>query len=148
MRRPGWYGEETLDVEAVHGMAPNANVVYVGAASCADSDLLAALALIVDNHLASIVSDSWGEPYDNATLVTTYDEVFQAGAAEGIGFFFSAGDSGYESPAEDPGRTDPDRLAGLEPVRDLGRRHQPGDRPVQQLRVRDLLGDAARPAAV
>jgi hypothetical protein len=27
----GWYGEETLDVEAVHGMAPAANVVYVGA---------------------------------------------------------------------------------------------------------------------
>jgi subtilase family serine protease len=99
----GWYGEEALDVEEVHGMAPNANVVYVGAASCADSDLLAALALIVDNHLASIVSDSWGEPYDTATLVTTYDEVFQAGAAEGIGFFFSAGDNGYESPAEDGG---------------------------------------------
>jgi subtilase family serine protease len=98
-----WYGEESLDVEAVHGMAPNANVVYVGAASCADSDLLAALTLIVDNHLASIVTDSWGEPYDGATLVSTYDELFQAGAAEGIGFFFSAGDSGYESPAEDAG---------------------------------------------
>ena len=27
----GWYGEETLDVEAVHGMAPGANIVYVGA---------------------------------------------------------------------------------------------------------------------
>lgn len=99
----GWYGEETLDVEAVHGMAPNANVVYVGAASCTDADLVNALALIVDKHLASIVTDSWGEPYDTATLVSTYDEIFQAGAAEGIGFFFSSGDSGYESPAEDPG---------------------------------------------
>jgi subtilase family serine protease len=99
----GWYGEESLDVEAVHGMAPNANVVYVGAASCDDADLLSALALIVDNRLASIVTDSWGEPYDTATLVSTYNEVFEAGAAEGIGFFFSAGDSGYESPAEDPG---------------------------------------------
>ena len=29
-----------------------------------DADLLDALALIVDNHLASIVSDSWGEPSD------------------------------------------------------------------------------------
>ena len=26
----GWYGEETLDVEAVHAMAPGAKVVYVG----------------------------------------------------------------------------------------------------------------------
>jgi subtilase family serine protease len=100
---PGWYGEETLDIESVHGQAPSANVVYVGAASCQDSDLLASLAFIVDNHLASIVSDSWGEPYDTATLVSVYNEVFQAGAAEGIGFFFSSGDSGYESPAEDPG---------------------------------------------
>jgi subtilase family serine protease len=97
----GWYGEETLDVESVHGQAPDANVTYVGAASCTDQDLLAALALIVDNHLASIVSNSWGEPFDTATLTTTFDQVFQAGAAEGIGFFFSSGDNGYESPDED-----------------------------------------------
>ena len=100
---PGWYGEESLDVEAAHGMAPNASVTYVGAASCTDQDLLAALALIVDNHTASIVSNSWGEPWDGATLVPDYEQVFQAGAAEGIGFNFSSGDSGYESPAEDPG---------------------------------------------
>jgi subtilase family serine protease len=100
---PGWYGEQTLDVESVHGMAPNANVVYVGAASCTDQDLGDALALIVDNHLASIVSDSWGEPADQSSEIPVYDEIFQAGAAEGIGFFFSSGDSGYESPAEDPG---------------------------------------------
>ena len=99
----GWYGEESLDVESVHGMAPGAHVTYVGAASCDDSDLLDALALIVDNHLASIVSDSWGEPTDDASEIPVYNEIFMAGAAEGIGFFFSAGDSGYESPDEDPG---------------------------------------------
>ena len=99
----GWYGEETLDVESVHGQAPDAKVVYVGAASCLDADLLDGLALIVENHLASIVSSSWGEPYDTATLVPAYNVVFQAGAAEGIGFFFSSGDSGYEDPAEDSG---------------------------------------------
>ena len=99
----GWYGEESLDVEATHGMAPGANITYVGAASCDDEDLLAALTLIVDNRLASIVSDSWGEPTDDASLISVYNEVFQAGGVEGIGFFFSSGDSGYESPAEDPG---------------------------------------------
>jgi subtilase family serine protease len=98
-----WYGEQTLDVESVHGQAPDANVTYVGAASCDDEDLLSALALIVDNHLASIVTDSWGDLYDQATLIPVYDLVFEVGAAEGIGFFFSSGDSGYESPAEDPG---------------------------------------------
>ena len=98
-----WYGEETTDVEAVHGMAPAASVLYVGAASCTDSDLLAALALIVDNHLASIVSDSWDQPADEANEVPVYDAIFEAGAAEGIGFFFASGDDGYESPFEDLG---------------------------------------------
>ncbi len=99
---PSWYGEETLDIEAVHGMAPDAHVDYVGASSCTDDDLLSALALIVDKHLASIVSGSWGEPADESTEIPVYEEVFQAGAAEGIGFFFSSGDSGYENPVEDP----------------------------------------------
>ena len=78
-------------------------MVYVGAASCADQDLADALALIVDSRLASIVSASWGEPADQSSETPVYEEIFQAGAAEGIGFFFSSGDSGYENPVEDPG---------------------------------------------
>jgi subtilase family serine protease len=101
---PGWYGEQTTDIEAVHGMAPDANVVYVGAASCLDSDLVDAISLIVSNHLASIVSNSWGDLADQAgPFIPVYELLFRAGAAEGIGFFFSSGDSGYENPAEDPG---------------------------------------------
>jgi subtilase family serine protease len=98
----GWYGEETLDVESVHGEAPDANVRYVGAASCEDSDLANAEALIVDNDLASIVSNSYGEPASYSTINATYDLIFQVGALEGIGFFFSSGDNGYEGPGEDP----------------------------------------------
>ena len=97
----GWYGEETLDVESVHGMAPDANVRYVAAGSCEDPDLVNAEALIVDNGLASIVSNSWGEPSSDSTLNTTFDLIFQVGALEGIGFTFSSGDSGYEGPGED-----------------------------------------------
>jgi subtilase family serine protease len=95
---PGWYGEESLDVESVHGMAPNANVTYVGAVSCNDADLGNALAYIVNHHTADIVTDSWGEPADTASLVPMYDAIFRLGAVEGIGFLFSAGDSGYEDP--------------------------------------------------
>lgn len=101
---PGWYGEETLDVESVHDMAPGANVRYVGAQDCTDAGLLASLAFIVNTDLASIVTDSWGEPADDSTLTSVYDQTFQVGATEGIGFLFSSGDSGYEDPAvEDPG---------------------------------------------
>jgi subtilase family serine protease len=98
----GWYGEETLDVQSVHGQAPDASVRYVAAASCTDADLASALAYIVDNHLASIVSNSWGEPASYATMTAEFDQIFAVGAVEGIGFFFSSGDSGYESPQEDP----------------------------------------------
>ena len=94
----GWYGEESLDVESVHGMAPDAKVTYVGAVSCDDQDLGNALAYIVDNHTADIVTDSWGEATDDSTLTSVYDTTFEIGATEGIGFFFSAGDSGYEDP--------------------------------------------------
>ncbi|MYW64618.1 S8 family serine peptidase [Streptomyces sp. SID8379] len=92
----GWYGEETLDVEAVHALAPQAGITYVGAASCYDDDLLDSLQTVVDKHLADIVSNSWGDIEANQTpeLATAYDQVFQLGAVEGIGFYFSSGDNG------------------------------------------------------
>ena len=100
----GWYGEETLDVESVHDMAPAANVRFVAAASCEDPDLADALAYIVDHHTASIVSNSWGDTESGATeFVNTYHLIFEAGTAEGIDFSFSSGDDGYEAPGEDPG---------------------------------------------
>ncbi|MFD5079358.1 protease pro-enzyme activation domain-containing protein [Streptomyces sp. NPDC058371] len=94
----GWYGEETLDVEAVHAVAPAANITYVGAASCYDDDFLDTLGKIVDGHLADIVSNSWGDIEANQTpdLAAAYDQVFQFGAVEGIGFYFSSGDNGDE----------------------------------------------------
>jgi subtilase family serine protease len=99
----GWYGESTLDVESVHGMAPDANVTYIGASDCTDQGLGNAVAYVVNTHAASIVTDSWGEPYDGSSLTSVYDQMFEAGATEGIGFFFSSGDEGYEDPNyEDP----------------------------------------------
>ncbi|WP_340380421.1 S53 family peptidase [Streptomyces sp. SS7] len=94
----GWYGEETLDVEAVHAVAPAANVTYVGSASCTDDDLLDSLSKVVDNHLADIVSNSWGDTEASQTpdLAAAYNRVFQLGAVEGIGFYFSSGDDGDE----------------------------------------------------
>ena len=101
----GWYGEQALDVEAVHGMAPAANVLYYGAASCYDDDLLAQLGQVVTDNKASIVTNSWGEPtflvIDGVLyitidpgLVNAYESVFKQGAVQGIGFYFSSGDNG------------------------------------------------------
>jgi subtilase family serine protease len=95
----GWYGEEALDVTAVHDLAPKANVVYVGAQNCADG-LDDALAKIVDNHLADIVSNSWGDLAEHYTqaMIQAEESIFKQGAVEGIGFYFSTGDCGYEVP--------------------------------------------------
>jgi subtilase family serine protease len=90
--------EEALDVEMAHGLAPSAKVVTVAANSCFDSDLLAAEAEIVDNHLADIVSNSWGESIYSTTgdedpaVMAAYNQVFELGATEGIAFDFSTGD--------------------------------------------------------
>ena len=95
----GWYGEETLDVEAVHGMAPNANVVYVGAPNNYQ-DLDAAMNHVVDRHLAQIVTNSYGF-HGDARLPFGYvkplNDTFIQGAIEGIGIYFSSGDSGDET---------------------------------------------------
>ncbi|HJX49363.1 MAG TPA: S53 family peptidase, partial [Gaiellaceae bacterium] len=103
----GWYGEQSLDVEAVHGMAPGANVLYYGAASCFDDDLLAQLSQVVHDNKASIVTNSWGEPTFvvingqlvetiDDSLVAAYESIFKQGVVQGIGFMFSSGDNGDE----------------------------------------------------
>ena len=95
----GWYGEETLDVEAVHGMAPGANIVYVGAPNNYQ-DLDAAMNHVVDRHLAQIVTNSYGfnttELLPPGYVKPMEDTLIQA-AAEGIGVYFSSGDNGDES---------------------------------------------------
>jgi subtilase family serine protease len=95
----GWYGEETLDVEAVHGMAPAAKIVYVGAPNNRQ-DLDAALNHVVDQHLAQIVTNSYGfsttELLPPGFVKPVEDTLIQA-AIEGIGVYFSSGDNGDES---------------------------------------------------
>ncbi|QMU68169.1 protease pro-enzyme activation domain-containing protein [Streptacidiphilus sp. P02-A3a] len=97
----GWYGEQSLDIEAVHGVAPDADIVYVGGASCQDSDLTDALDRVVDKRLATIVSDSWSdlETATDSSIDAVYDRTFMRGAVEGIGFYFSSGDDGDEASA-------------------------------------------------
>ena len=94
----GWYGEETLDIEAVHGMAPAAKVVFVGAPNNFQ-DLDAALNHVVDKHLAQIVSNSYGFSTEDLPFgfIKPYEDTILQGAAEGIGIYFSSGDNSDES---------------------------------------------------
>jgi subtilase family serine protease len=95
---PGWSGEQTLDVEAVHAMAPGAKVLYVGGKNCTVS-LYNAVEEVVDGHLASIVSDSWSNGPEEEKGETTesreaFNHVLLMAAGTGVGVQFSSGDEG------------------------------------------------------
>lgn len=97
--KPGVYGEESLDIESMHAMAPGANVRYYGARSCYDDDLIAALQQTADDNVAKIVSNSWGNQGElgiTAGSIAAYEQVFLQGANEGISYLFSSGDNGDE----------------------------------------------------
>ena len=99
----GWNEEQTLDVEAVHGLAPGAAVAYVGAQNC-DTGIDDALNFVVQNHAADIVSNSYGNLGEMGLdgEVALEHSIFLQGAAEGIGFYFSSGDDGDNTPIGDP----------------------------------------------
>ncbi|WP_405531476.1 S53 family peptidase [Streptomyces canus] len=102
---PSWYSEQAKDVEAVHAMAPDAGIVYLGAQNCTPSALNDAMVKVVDQRLADIVSCSWGSPTDGYFVQDRLvaHSIFEQGAAEGIGFYVSSGDAGYEDPTTSAG---------------------------------------------
>ncbi|MFF1633329.1 protease pro-enzyme activation domain-containing protein [Leifsonia sp. NPDC058248] len=94
----GWQGEQTLDVESVHGIAPGARILYVGGFNCGGG-LDVAMSKILDNKLANIVSNSYGNVGEAVPADVIQGEVnlqLQA-AGEGIGLYFSSGDNGDEA---------------------------------------------------
>jgi subtilase family serine protease len=106
--------EEQLDVESSYDMATSANQLVVGGDSCDEGDfglqgLFDADQAILDgagNHpLASVASNSWdggGEAQPAALTMIEHAFLVQA-AAEGVGMYFSSGDSsGTQTPANDP----------------------------------------------
>jgi len=99
----GWNEEETLDVAAVHGLAPGANIHYIGAMDC-DTGIDAAVNFVLQNHTANIVSNSYGFLGEDGLgdEVATEDSMFRQAAIEGIGFYFSSGDDGDNTVAGTP----------------------------------------------
>jgi subtilase family serine protease len=94
----GWSGEETLDVEAVHTMAPGADIVYVGSPNNRQ-DMDAAMNKVVDDHLADIVTNSYGFAGEAVPpgYRKPFNDILAQAAAEGISVFFSSGDAGDET---------------------------------------------------
>lgn len=93
----GWRAEQSLDVQAVHSMAPGAAILYVGAVSCLNTDLLAAVQVAITSG-ASVVTDSWGstlgDVFEDASEHAAFDNTFILADATGVSVLFSTGDDG------------------------------------------------------
>jgi subtilase family serine protease len=99
----GWNEEESLDVEAVHGLAPAAAIHYIGAQNC-DTGIDDAINFVIQNHTADLVSNSYGFLGEDGLdgEVTTEHSLFVQAAIEGIGFYYSSGDDGDNTVAGAP----------------------------------------------
>ena len=94
----GWYGEQALDVDAVHSMAPGADILYVGAKNNTSNQLNKAMAYVLDNEAADLTTNSYGYAGESLPqdVIDESEALYQQAAGEGIGTYFSSGDSGDE----------------------------------------------------
>jgi subtilase family serine protease len=92
-----WLTEQAIDVQSVHSMAPNAHILYVGAQNCIDG-LFDAEQNVIDNGLANVVTNSWGDDagdlLDDVATRTAYDDLFMLADTTGMSVLFSSGDNG------------------------------------------------------
>src|ERR1700727_27486 len=97
---PGWFGEQTLDVEAVHDVAPGATVLAAAAKNCESTQLNKALRNVIDQHSAQVVSNSYGDDggdvLDSAGDRQATDSILLMATATGVTVTFSSGDDGDE----------------------------------------------------
>jgi fibronectin-binding autotransporter adhesin len=93
----GWAGEEALDFDYVHTMAPKANIILYEANSASDADLYAAVNAARNNPAVSVITMSWGggetsnDPSTNSYFTTPGTKASQN---KGVTFCASTGDSG------------------------------------------------------
>jgi subtilase family serine protease len=94
-----WDLEESLDVQWVHSMAPEANVILFESTTANDPDMDQAEVTAAGWPGVSVISNSWGEGEFSGE--NTEDQYFQTPTGhQGVTFLASAGDSG--SPAGYP----------------------------------------------
>ncbi len=97
----GWTGEESLDIEWAHSMAPKANIILYEANSANMSDLMAAVNAARNNPAVSVVSMSFGSgEYSSETQWDSYFTTPGTRGTSGVTFVASAGDHG--APANYP----------------------------------------------
>ena len=110
-----WAAETAMDVEAVHTVAPGANIVVLY-----DNDLMSAIDYVANHALAQIVSNSWsyvclsgpcGDTLLGSVLLDSVDVRLAVDSSLGLTILFASGDNGAKPdglnfgtafPASDP----------------------------------------------
>jgi subtilase family serine protease len=93
----GWTTEIAMDIQSAHSIAPGAKIVVVASAGQDNEDQIASLEYIIANKVANTVSSSWendDEIIAGSAEENAFNSVLERGAAAGISFQFSSGDSG------------------------------------------------------
>ncbi|MGA2539761.1 MAG: S53 family peptidase, partial [Terracidiphilus sp.] len=93
----GWNVEIALDIQSAHAIAPGAQILVVASAGQDDEDQIYSLNYIITHKLASTVSNSWENDSEIVTGTLqeqAFNTVLEKGAAAGVSFQFSSGDSG------------------------------------------------------
>jgi subtilase family serine protease len=92
-----WLNEQAIDVQSVHSMAPDAHILYVGAQNCIDG-LFDSEQNVIDNGLANVVTNSWGDTagdlLEDVASRTAFDDLFMLADTTGMSVLFSSGDNG------------------------------------------------------
>src|SRR4051812_12996103 len=99
----GWAKESTLDVEAAHLVAPGAHIVLVETPVAETEgvtgfpEMIAAENYVIDNHLADVITQSFGateQTFENVDDLVALRSAFMNAAANGVTVLASTGDGG------------------------------------------------------
>lgn len=93
-----WAGEQALDVQSIHTVAPAAKITYYAGKSC--YDLFGALNKAVSDNKVSVISNSWGYPGESSVSPAERDQmgaIAVQAAVQGQAITVSTGDAGDNS---------------------------------------------------
>jgi subtilase family serine protease len=109
--RDGWVIETALDVEWAHAMAPEANILNVTTNPAETQGvqglppMMDAEQYIVDNHQATVITQSFGttdENFNGTQSLLNLRHAFVSAASNGVTVLASTGDFGTANPGKTP----------------------------------------------
>jgi subtilase family serine protease len=95
--REAWHGEQAMDVQAVHAIAPRASITWYAGGDCTDN--YAALGRAIADNTATVITSSWNAAGENVTpaVRSMMDALLVQAAIQGQSVLFSSGDLGDNS---------------------------------------------------